>query len=73
VTEVLVTDLGAVTAQWNPETGVYRKTFVALDPVEGLHRVLTGLGTLSGGELFGQRMSVPYETKDQEEEHSTLG
>jgi putative iron-regulated protein len=32
--------------------------------------LLTGVGTLSGGELTGERMSVAFDTKDQEDEHS---
>ena len=31
---------------------------------------MTGIGTLAGGELFGERLAVPYDTKDSEEEHS---
>jgi putative iron-regulated protein len=31
---------------------------------------LKGLGILSGAELAGERLTVPYETKDQEDEHS---
>jgi putative iron-regulated protein len=70
VTDLLVRDFTAVIEQWSPDNGAYRAEFVKLDPTEGLHRILTGLGTLSGGELFGQRMSTPFETKDQEDEHS---
>jgi putative iron-regulated protein len=70
VTDLLVDDFGKVVSQWDPAGGAYAASFVGLEPAEGLRRVLTGLGTLSGGELFGQRMTVPYDTKDQEDEHS---
>jgi putative iron-regulated protein len=70
VSGLLVHDLGAVVEAWDPANGSYRQTFLAVDPDEGVRRILTGLGTLSGGELFGQRMTVSFETKDQEEEHS---
>jgi len=32
--------------------------------------MLTGMGELSGAELSGERMTVAYEDKDQEDEHS---
>ncbi len=31
---------------------------------------MKGLGSLSGGELFGERLTVAYETRSQENEHS---
>jgi putative iron-regulated protein len=68
--DMLVDDLDAVAAQWDPASGVYRSTFVQQAPSVAIKAAFTGIGTLSGGELFGQRMAVPYETKDQEEEHS---
>lgn len=68
---LLVAHLGAVRAAWLPGVaGNYRAQFLALNPNEALRRMLTGIGTLSGGELTGERMAVAYETKDQEDEHS---
>ncbi len=32
--------------------------------------MLTGIGSLSAGELTGQRLATAFETKDQEDEHS---
>ena len=32
--------------------------------------MLHGIGTLGGVELAGERLTVPYETKEQEDEHS---
>jgi putative iron-regulated protein len=71
VGNLLVSHLEQVRDQWAPGVpGNYRAEFLALDPDEALRRMLTGMGTLSGGELTGERMAVPFETKDQEDEHS---
>jgi putative iron-regulated protein len=68
-TDMLVADLTSVAAEWKAD-GPYRSSFVKIEQREALRRLMTGLGTLSGGELFGQRIAVPFETKDKEEEHS---
>jgi putative iron-regulated protein len=68
-TDLLVADLTDVRDQWAPGTGKYRKQFVA-NPKQAITNALRGRGALSVGELAGERMSVPYETKDQEDEHS---
>jgi putative iron-regulated protein len=68
---LLVDNLKTVTSAW--EEGVtnnYRAEWVALDPDEALGRILKGIGALSGPELAGERLTVPYETKEQEDEHS---
>ena len=68
---LLVTDLTQVRNAWLP--GVpsnYRAEFLAAGPNEALRRMLTGLGTLSGGELTGERLATAFATKDQEDEHS---
>jgi putative iron-regulated protein len=70
LTDLLVADLKSVVDAWDPKTGPYRAEFLSVDPKEGLRRVLTGMGTLSGGELSGERLNVPYESKDREDEHS---
>jgi putative iron-regulated protein len=69
--ELLVENLEQVRDAWAPNTpGNYRAEFLAEDTDEALRRILTGLGTLSGGELTGERLSVAFDTKDQEDEHS---
>ncbi len=70
VSDLLVRDLKTVVDAWDPKTGAYRAELTGADPKEGLRRVLTGMGTLSGGELAGERLNVPYESKDREDEHS---
>lgn len=67
--DLLVADLTAVRDQWNPEGGAYRTEFLA-DPTIAVQNILRGMGALSSGELAGERMAVPYETREQEDEHS---
>jgi putative iron-regulated protein len=71
VSDLLVADIGQVAEAWDPEGEAnYRAEFLAADPDLALQKILTGMGILSGHELAGERMSVAYETKDQEDEHS---
>jgi putative iron-regulated protein len=68
---LLVDNLQQVADQWAPGTpNNYRAEFLAIDTNEALGRILTGIGTLSAGELSGERLSVAFETRDQEDEHS---
>ena len=56
---------------WAPgRSDNYRAEFVALDPDEALQRIITGMGELSRGELAGERMTVAFEERSQEDEHS---
>src|SRR6185295_7543288 len=68
---LLVENLDQVRTEWAPgNASNYRAEFLAIDTDEALGRMLTGLGSLSAGELGGERMSVAFETRDQEDEHS---
>jgi putative iron-regulated protein len=68
---LLVRHLETVVAEWAPDgTANYRARFLALPPDEALASILKGAGMLSGAELAGERLTVPYETKEQEDEHS---
>ena len=68
---LLVSDLAEVHDQWEPGVeGNYRATFVAADPKASLTKMLTGMGSLSGAELAGERMEVALTKRDQEDEHS---
>jgi putative iron-regulated protein len=69
VSTLMIADLTSVRDAWAP-TATYRTEFVALSPEEGLGRILTGMGSLAGGELAGERMNVAYTTQEQEDEHS---
>ena len=71
VTRLLVRHLETISAAWSSSDPTnYRAAFVTAEPDESLAKILKGLGTLSGPELAGERLTVPYETKDQEDEHS---
>jgi putative iron-regulated protein len=68
---LLVTDLQTVVDEWAPDkAGNYRAHFLAMPPDEALAAIVKGAGILSGAELAGERLTVPYETKEQEDEHS---
>jgi putative iron-regulated protein len=64
---LLVRQLEQVAEAW---TGAYRARFLALQPSAAIGLAVKGMGSLSGPELSGERLSVAYETKDQENEHS---
>lgn len=65
--DLLVADLEEMVANWK-EGGEARKT-VEGDPAAGLSAILTGLGSLSYGELAGERMKLGLLLHDPEEEH----
>lgn len=64
---LLQRQLEQVAGAWS---GDYDARFLALPPAAALGLVVKGMGSLSGPELSGERLSVAYETKDQENEHS---
>jgi putative iron-regulated protein len=71
VTHLVVEHLVQVMSEWTPDRlSNYRARFLALPQDEALTLMLKGAGILSGAELAGERLTVPYETKEQEDEHS---
>lgn len=48
----------------------YRAAFLALPPRDALALVLRGMASLAGTELAGERLNVPYLTREPEDEHS---
>ncbi|MFN3199829.1 MAG: imelysin family protein [Bradymonadia bacterium] len=70
VTDLLISDLEGLKAAWAPDADNYRASFVSKGADAALTDILTGMGSLSGAELAGERMFVAWEEKDQEDEHS---
>ena len=69
--DVLVRHLRDMVDAWAPgDSGNYRAEFLSVDPDEALTRIITGIGEMSRGELAGERMTVAYEARSQEDEHS---
>jgi putative iron-regulated protein len=66
-TDLLVADLEEMVANWDA-TGPARAAVTA-DPRAGLVAMLTGMGSLSYGELAGERMKLGLMLNDPEEEH----
>jgi putative iron-regulated protein len=68
-TALLVDDLSAITTQWTPGAKNYRAQFEK-GGKESVRKIIVGLGSLSRGELAGERMEVALNSQDQEDEHS---
>jgi putative iron-regulated protein len=67
-TDLLVDDLAWMATQWAPG-GKARKTIENGTDEAGLTAILTGLGSLSYGELAGERIKLGLMIHDPEEEH----
>ncbi|MEZ4427838.1 MAG: imelysin family protein [Nannocystaceae bacterium] len=70
VSELLVSDLTGLVDAWAPGGSNYRAEFTAMASKDALTKILLGMGSLSGAELSGERMTVAFDTMDQEDEHS---
>ena len=68
-TELLVSDLEDMVAQWQPGADNYRASLEAESAENGLRKMLFGMGSLSLGELAGERMKVSLEANSTEDEH----
>ncbi len=68
--ELLVQDLADMEAQWRAGNDTnYRAALLADAPEQGLRKMLFGMGSLSLGELAGERMKVALEANSPEDEH----
>ena len=67
-TDLLIADLEDITSAWGPE-GDARATLDAMPATGQIAVMLTGMGSLSYGELAGERMQLGLMLHDPEEEH----
>ena len=68
--DLLVSDLDSMVLQWQAgKTDNYRATLEAESADNGLRKMLFGMGSLSLGELAGERMKVALEANSTEDEH----
>ncbi|AKH22106.1 peptidase [Sedimenticola thiotaurini] len=67
-TDLLVDELAWMTAQWAAD-GQARSAVMQGDAAQGIATILTGMGSLSYGELAGERMKLGVMLHDPEEEH----
>ena len=66
--DLLVSDLEEMVGNWK-ESGAARKALMDGETNAGLSTILTGMGSLSYGELAGERMKLGLLLHDPEEEH----
>ncbi|AEV34978.1 Peptidase M75, Imelysin [Pseudovibrio sp. FO-BEG1] len=67
-TKLLITDLEEMVAAWQAD-GAARKDLADKGEAAGIATILTGMGSLSYGELAGERMKLGLMLNDPEEEH----
>ncbi len=67
-TDLLIDDLAWMHAQWG-SAGEARKGLLSGAVEQGLATIVTGMGSLSYGELAGERMQLGLLLHDPEEEH----
>ncbi|MFM1823607.1 MAG: hypothetical protein RI967_1873 [Planctomycetota bacterium] len=68
VTDMLCADLAKLDRAWKAGEDNHRARFEK-DP-RAMRAILIGPALLAGFEMSGERLAVPLETRDQEEEHS---
>ncbi|WP_334119702.1 imelysin family protein [Limnobacter sp.] len=70
VTALLIHDLEHVQSAWLPGKSDNFRAAFEKDGKESIRKILVGLGSLSRGELAGERLEVALFSQDQEDEHS---
>jgi len=66
----LVRDHEFLVTQWAPGQDNYAGEFESLPPKEALRKILVGVLTLTEFELASERLGVPLDSGDPEDEHS---
>ncbi|MBP2280061.1 putative iron-regulated protein [Psychrobacter sp. PL19] len=70
VTQLLVNDLTAMEAQWQPESEhTLRSDMMARKDNNAMRQIMYQMGSLALGELASQRMQVAFVTGSTEDEH----
>lgn len=70
ITDLLIEDLDTLVRAWRPGSRLnYRSRFVESGQ-DGLRNLFVAMGSLSRGELAGERLEVALNSQDQEDEHS---
>lgn len=70
ITDLLVDDLNGLVKEWTPGRKFNYRGQFEKGGLESLRMMFVGLGSLSRGELAGERMEVALNSQDQEDEHS---
>lgn len=70
VTELLIDDLQSLVRAWTPGVKSNYRARFEKGGRESVRKMLVGLGSLSRGELAGERLEVALASQDQEDEHS---
>ncbi|WP_407312070.1 imelysin family protein [Pseudomonas sp. nanlin1] len=69
-TDLLVSDLEEMVGNWKPNVADNYRATLEKEPVDsGLRKMLFGMGSLSLGELAGERLKVALEANSPEDEH----
>jgi len=70
VTDLLVSDVDSMVKAWAPGVKTNYRARFEKGGKESVRKMLVGLGSLSRGELAGERLEVALNSQDQEDEHS---
>ncbi|MES2887514.1 MAG: imelysin family protein [Pseudomonadota bacterium] len=70
VTELLIDDLTGLVKAWAPGQKTNHRARFEKGGDESLRKMFVSLGSLSRGELAGERLEVALASQDQEDEHS---
>ncbi len=70
VTELLIDDLTTLVKAWRPGSKLNYRARFETEGQEGLRKLFVAMGSLSRGELAGERLEVALNSQDQEDEHS---
>lgn len=68
VSEILIDDLSWIIKQWQPG-GAARTTLLSSEKSQGITAIFNGMGSLTYGELAGERMKLGLLLHEPEEEH----